>query len=141
MAKSAITSRVKALTIGKEFATKANAINYINGTSIGNTMHVGDTNGKYNIIFLQHGKASYKRDGVEVETGYNRIYTDRIETLGNGSLKPALIDPKKHYLVFTTNDHKHRKDLRYYRYHGEFKLSSLQSIGADELNYAVYIKA
>lgn len=139
--KNSIASRIATLTIGKEFSTKADAINYINGTSIGNTMHVGDTHGKYNIIFLQRGHASYKRDGETINTGYNRIYSDRIETLGNGSLKPALIDPKKHYLVFTTNDHKGNKALRFYRFHGEFKLNSLQSIGTDELNYAIYTKA
>lgn len=140
MVKNTIASRIASLITGKEFSTKADAINYINGTTIGNTMHVGNSAGKYNIIFLQHGKASYKRNGEVVETGYNRIYSDRIESLGNGSLKAAMIDPKKHYLVFTCNDHKHNKALRYYRFHGEFKLNSLQSIGAEELNYAIYTK-
>ena len=67
--------------IGKEFSTKDDACIAALGHKMNNRMHMGEEHERYNICFMQRGASSYIKDGKKVETGFNRIYADKVESL------------------------------------------------------------
>ena len=130
----------KTLQLGREFATKNDACEYITGKPMTNNFNMQEVSDKYNIIFLQNGQASYKRKGVTVVTGHNRIFKDRVESHRLNAKEKFPLDVNKPVLIFVKTLHRGNQALAYYRYHGKFKIESISSLTTGNMDYIVYAK-
>lgn len=124
--------------IGKEFSTKDDACIAALGHKMNNRMHMGEEHERYNICFMQRGASSYIKDGKKVETGFNRIYADKVESL-RANRKEWMPNFKKPCLIFVKHLKKNNPALAYYTFHGVFKVESVSSLATD-LDYTVYKK-
>lgn len=130
----------KTLSLGQEFSTKDDAFAYVSdGRKMSNHMMLTETNDTHNVLFLQRGLATYtNKDGVKVECGMNHIYADRIESL-RAHDKPFRIDLNKPVLVFIKGFKRGNKALAYYKFHGEFRVKSVQSVMSPN-DYTIFAK-
>ena len=119
----------KTLSIGQEFSTKNDAFAYVsNGHKMRNNMLLNESNDTHNVMFLQRGLATYmNKDGEKVECGMNHVYIDRVESL-RAKEKPFCFDLNKPCLIFLKEFIRGNKALAYYKFHGEFRIKTVQSV-------------
>lgn len=119
----------KTLSLGQEFSTKNDAFAYVsNGRKMRNHMLLTESNDTHNVVFLQRGLATYtNKYGEQVECGINRIYSDRIESL-RAKERPFAFDLNKPSLIFLKEFKRGNKALTYYKFHGEFRIKTVQSV-------------
>lgn len=133
-------TKKKTLSLGQEFSTKDDAFAYVSdGRKMSNRMMLTESNDTHNVVFLQRGLATYmNKDGEKVECGMNHIYADRIESL-RAHDKPFRIDLNKPCLVFVKGFKRNNQALAYYRFHGEFRVKSVQSVMSPN-DYTIFAK-
>lgn len=119
----------KTLSLGREFSTKDDAFAYVsNGRKMRNRMLLTESNDTHNVVFLQRGLATYvNKDRKKVECGINHVYADRIESI-RAKEKPFAFDLNKPCLIFLKGFSRGSKELTYYKFHGEFRIKTVQSI-------------
>lgn len=119
----------KTLYLGQEFSTKDDAFAYVsNGRKMRNHMLLTESNDTHNVVFLQRGLATYvNKDRKKVECGINHVYADRIESI-RAKEKPFAFDLNKPCLIFLKGFNRGSKALTYYKFHGEFRIKTVQSI-------------
>lgn len=119
----------KTLSLGQEFSTKDDAFAYVsNGRKMRNHMLLTESNDTHNVVFLQRGLATYvNKEHKTVECGMNHVYVDRVESL-RAREKPFAFDLNKPCLIFLKEFKRGNKALAYYKFHGEFRIKTVQSI-------------
>lgn len=119
----------KTLSLGREFSTKDDAFAYVsNGRKMSNRMVLSETNDTHNVVFLQRGRATYvNKENKTVECGINHVYVNRVESLRSKD-RPFCFDLNKPCLIFLKEFRCGNKALSYYKFHGEFRIKTVQSI-------------
>lgn len=130
----------KTLSLGQEFSTKNDAFAYVsNGRKMRNHMLLTESNDSHNVVFLQRGLATYvNKERKTVECGMNHIYADRIESI-RAKEKPFCFDLNKPCLIFLKEFMRGNKALSYYKFHGEFRVTTVQSILSTN-DYTIFAK-
>ena len=119
----------KTLSLGQEFSTKDDAFAYVsNGRKMSNRMMLSESNDTHNVVFFQRGLATYvNKEHKKVECGINHVYVDRIESLRSKD-RPFRIDLNKPCLIFVKGFTRGNKALSHYKFHGEFRVKTVQSV-------------
>lgn len=130
----------KTLFLGQEFSTKDDAFAYVaNGRKMSNRMMLSDSNDTHNVVFFQRGLATYvNKDRKTVECGMNHVYVDRIESI-RAKEKPFCFDLNKPCLIFLKEFMRGNKALAYYKFHGEFRIKTVQSVLSTN-DYTIFAK-
>lgn len=130
----------KTLSLGQEFSTKDDAFAYVaNGRKMSNRMMLSDSNDTHNVVFFQRGLATYvNKEHKKVECGINHVYVDRIESI-RAKEKPFSFDLNKPCLIFLKEFKRGNKALAYYKFHGEFRIKTVQSILSTN-DYTIFVK-
>lgn len=138
--KQTVQIKKKTLSLGQEFSTKDDAFAYVsNGRKMSNRMMLSDSNDTHNVVFFQRGRATYvNKDRKTVECGINHVYVNRIESI-RAKEKPFCFDINKPCLIFLKEFNRGNKALAYYKFHGEFRIKTVQSVLS--LNdYTMFVK-
>ena len=135
-----VNIKTKTLSIGQEFSTKNDAFAYVsNGHKMRNNMLLTESNDTHNVMFLQRGLATYmNKDGEQVECGMNHVYIDRVESI-RAKEKPFCFDLNKPCLIFLKEFKRGNKALAYYKFHGEFRIKTVQSVLSTN-DYTIFSK-
>lgn len=135
-----LKKKTQTLYRGQEFSTKDDAFAHVsNGRKMRNRMMLTESNNTHNVVFLQRGLATYtNKERKKVECGINHIYVDRIESL-RAKDRPFRIDLNKPCLIFVKGFTCGNKALAYYKFHGEFRVNSVQSI-LSRNDYTIFTK-
>ena len=130
----------KTLSLGREFSTKDDAFAYVaNGRKMSNRMMLSESNDTHNVVFFQRGLATYvNKEHKKVECGINHVYVDRIESI-RAREKPFCFDINKPCLIFLKDFKRGNKALSYYKFHGEFRIKTVQSILSTN-DYTIFAK-
>ena len=130
----------KTLSLGQEFSTKDDAFAYVsNGRKMSNRMMLSESNDTHNVVFFQRGLATYvNKEHKKVECGINHVYVDRIESI-RAKEKPFSFDLNKPCLIFLKEFKRGNKALSYYKFHGEFRIKTVQSILSTN-DYTIFAK-
>lgn len=124
----------KTLSLGQEFSTKDDAFAYVaNGRKMSNRMMLSETNDTHNVVFFQRGLATYVN-----KEHIHHVYVDRIESLC-AKEKPFCFDLNKPCLIFLKEFKRGNKALSYYKFHGEFRIKTVQSIRSTN-DYTIFAK-
>ena len=124
----------KTLSLGQEFSTKDDAFAYVsNGRKMSNRMMLSDSNDTHNVVFFQRGLATYVN-----KEHIHHVYVDRIESLC-AKEKPFCFDLNKPCLIFLKEFKRGNKALSYYKFHGEFRIKTVQSILSTN-DYTIFAK-
>ena len=124
----------KTLSLGQEFSTKDDAFAYVaNGRKMSNRMMLSESNDTHNVVFFQRGLATY----VDKEH-IHHVYVDRIESI-RAREKPFCFDLNKPCLIFLKEFMRGNKALSYYKFHGEFRIKTVQSILSTN-DYTIFAK-
>ena len=138
--KQTMQIKKKTLSLGREFSTKDDAFAYVaNGRKMSNRMMLSESNDTHNVVFFQRGRATYvNKDRQTVECGINHVYVNRIESI-RAKEKPFCFDINKPCLIFLKEFKRGNKALAYYKFHGEFRIKTVQSVLS--LNdYTMFVK-
>ena len=138
--KQTVQIKKKTLSLGQEFSTKDDAFAYVsNGRKMSNRMMLTEANDTHNVVFFQRGRATYvNKDRKTVECGINHVYVNRIESI-RAKEKPFCFDLNKPCLIFLKEFNRGNKALAYYKFHGEFRIKTVQSVLS--LNdYTMFVK-
>ena len=138
--KQTVQIKKKTLSLGQEFSTKDDAFAYVsNGRKMRNRMLLTESNDTHNVVFLQRGRATYvNKDRKTVECGINHVYVNRIESI-RAKEKPFCFDLNKPCLIFLKEFKRGNKALAYYKFHGEFRIKTVQSILSFN-DYTMFVK-
>ena len=138
--KQTVQIKKKTLSLGQEFSTKDDAFAYVsNGRKMSNRMMLTEANDTHNVVFFQRGRATYvNKDRKKVECGINHVYVDRIESIRVRE-KPFCFDLNKPCLIFLKEFKRGNKALAYYKFHGEFRIKTVQSILSTN-DYTIFAK-
>ena len=138
--KQTVHIKKKTLSLGQEFSTKDDAFAYVaNGRKMSNRMMLSDSNDTHNVVFFQRGLATYvNKEHKKVECGINHVYVDRIESIRDRE-KPFCFDLNKPCLIFLKEFKRGNKALAYYKFHGEFRIKTVQSILSTN-DYTIFAK-
>jgi hypothetical protein len=102
-------------------------------------MMLSETNDTHNVVFFQRGLATYvNKEHKKVECGINHVYVDRIESI-RAKEKPFCFDLNKPCLIFLKEFMRGNKALSYYKFHGEFRIKTVQSILSTN-DYTIFAK-
>jgi len=138
--KQTVQIKKKTLSLGQEFSTKDDAFAYVsNGRKMSNRMMLTEANDTHNVVFFQRGRATYvNKDRKTVECGINHVYVNRVESI-RAKEKPFCFDINKPCLIFLKEFNRGNKALAYYKFHGEFRIKTVQSVLS--LNdYTMFVK-
>jgi len=138
--KQTVQIKKKTLSLGQEFSTKDDAFAYVsNGRKMSNRMMLTEANDTHNVVFFQRGRATYvNKDRKTVECGINHVYVNRIESI-RAKEKPFCFDINKPCLIFLKEFKRGNKALSYYKFHGEFRIKTVQSILSFN-DYTMFVK-
>ena len=138
--KQTVQIKKKTLSLGREFSTKDDAFAYVaNGRKMSNRMMLSDANDTHNVVFFQRGLATYvNKEHKKVECGINHVYVDRIESI-RAREKPFSFDLNKPCLIFLKEFKRGNKALSCYKFHGEFRIKTVQSILSTN-DYTIFAK-
>ena len=138
--KQTVQLKKKTLSLGREFSTKDDAFAYVaNGRKMSNRMMLSESNDTHNVVFFQRGLATYvNKDNRKVECGMNHVYVDRIESI-RAKEKPFCFDLNKPCLIFLKEFKRGNKALAYYKFHGEFRIKTVQSVLSTN-DYTIFTK-
>lgn len=124
----------KTLSLGQEFSTKDDAFAYVsNGRKMSNRMMLSESNDTHNVVFFQRGLATYIN-----KEHIHHVYVDSIESLCTKE-KPFCFDLNKPCLIFLKEFKRGNKVLSYYKFHGEFRIKTVQSIRSTN-DYTIFAK-
>ncbi len=139
--KQTVQIKKKTLSLGQEFSTKDDAFAYVaNGRKMSNRMMLSDSNDTHNVVFFQRGLATYvNKEHKKVECGINHVYVDRIESIRAKEKKPFCFDLNKPCLIFLKEFKRGNKALSYYKFHGEFRIKTVQSVLSTN-DYTIFAK-
>ena len=134
------TVKKKTLSLGRVFSTKDDAFAYVaNGRKMRNRMMLSESNDTHNVVFFQRGLATYvNKEREKVECGINHVYVDRIESI-RAKEKPFCFDLNKPCLIFLKEFKRGNKALAYYKFHGEFRIKTVQSVLSTN-DYTIFVK-
>lgn len=138
--KQTVQLKKKTLSLGREFSTKDDAFAYVaNGRKMSNRMMLSESNDTHNVVFFQRGLATYvNKEHKKVECGINHVYVDRIESI-RAREKPFCFDLNKPCLIFLKEFKRGNKALSYYKFHGEFRIKTVQSVLSTN-DYTIFAK-
>ena len=139
--KQTVHIKKKTLSLGQEFSTEDDAFAYVaNGRKMSNRMMLSDSNDTHNVVFFQRGLATYvNKEHKKVECGINHVYVDRIESIRAKEKKPFCFDLNKPCLIFLKEFKRGNKALSYYKFHGEFRIKTVQSVLSTN-DYTIFVK-
>jgi hypothetical protein len=124
----------KTLSLGQEFSTRDDAFAYVsNGRKMSNRMMLSESNDTHNVVFFQRGLATYVN-----KEHIHHVYVDRIESI-RAREKPFCFDLNKPCLIFLKEFKRGNKALSYYKFHGEFRIKTVQSILSTN-DYTIFAK-
>ena len=132
--KQTVQIKTKTLSLGQEFSTKDDAFAYVsNGRKMSNRMMLSESNDTHNVVFFQRGLATYVN-----KEHIHHVYVDRIESI-RAREKPFCFDLNKPCLIFLKEFKRCNKALSYYKFHGEFRIKTVQSILSTN-DYTIFAK-
>ena len=138
--KQTVQIKKKTLSLGRVFSTKDDAFAYVaNGRKMRNRMMLSESHDTHNVVFFQRGLATYvNKEREKVECGINHVYVDRIESI-RAKEKPFCFDLNKPCLIFLKEFKRGNKALAYYKFHGEFRIKTVQSVLSTN-DYTIFVK-